>query len=264
MNYFWVRIFDYKYQSESDSLEPDEKGTLLDEYYLTGETLSREDCKKQIVSRSGISRFAKPRKKDGIYAIVMESEKYWYDRFTVTVDTCCFNCREHIQGKEKDFPHIEYEGKKYYFCSYDCRRETEIKLHAPEGEWQEREGYDKNGGIYGYIYHIYNRKTNMHYVGQTLYMPFFRWQEHAKAKLKGDICDLVFETITKVEYKDQDYLNSIEAWWIQKFIEDYGREHVMNLVVPHITMSSLIKDYDRMIQGQCRFETSENKKAMVV
>ena len=90
----------------------------------------------------------------------------------------------------------------------------------------------------------------MHYVGQTVYMPFFRWQEHVKSGLKGEITDLVFETITEVRVKSQEYLNSIEAWWIKKYIEDYGRENVVNINIPKITIEELDREYSKMIAGQ--------------
>lgn len=256
MNYFWVRIYDYKRDDEL-KVHTEEytwctfKGTLLEEYYLCGEEMTRDIAKQEVKQRSSIDKFAKPRKNDGIYALVMDSNKFFYDRFNVEIDTLCFNCYKPIKGKLKDFPNITGEnGERYCFCSYDCRRKTEHRLHSPEGEFQEREDCTTNGGVYGYIYHIYNRKTNMHYVGQTIYMPFFRWQEHVKSELKGDICDLVFETITEVRVKSQEYLNSIEAWWIRKYIEDYGRDNVMNITVPKITIEELAREYSEMIAGQ--------------
>lgn len=209
-----------------------QKGTLLDEYYLCGENMTREDAKGIIKEKSGVEKFAKPRKSCGIYALLMSSNEFFYSRFSAEIDTHCFNCYKKIKGKQKDFPSIK----------------------ADDGEFQEREGYERNGGVYGYIYHIYNRKTNMHYIGQTVYMPFFRWQEHAKSKLKGEITDLIFEVVTEVRVKSQEYLNNIEAWWIQKYIHDYGRENVMNLTVPKITMEDLIKEFNRQISGQLKFE----------
>ena len=98
----------------------------------------------------------------------------------------------------------------------------------------------------------------MHYIGQTVCMPFFRWQEHVKSGLKGDITDLIFETITEVRVKSQEYLNNIEAWWIQKYIHDYGRENVMNITTPKITMEDLIKEFDMQVIGQMRFAEVEN------
>lgn len=236
------------------------RGTLLDEYYLCGEDMTREDAKKAVRERSGVERFAKPRKGCGVYALIMDSNAFFYERFMVDVDTICFNCHKPIKGKAKDFPSITADnGVKYHFCSYDCRMVVQRKINPySEGEFQEREGYENNGGVYGYIYHIYNRSTNMHYIGQTVYMPFFRWQEHVKSGLKGDITDLIFETITEVRVKSQEYLNNIEAWWIQKYIHDYGRENVMNITTPKITMEDLIKEFDMQVIGQMRFAEVEN------
>lgn len=264
MNYWWVRIFDYRIDDElkehTDGFTwGNFKGTMLDEYYLCGEDMSRDKAKREVKQRSGIEKFAKPRKSDGTYAIVMESNQFFYDRFNVEVDTLCFNCHKPIKGKLKDFPRIVHEDKYYCFCCYDCRRETDKKLYSPEGEFQEREDYKANGGVYGYIYHIYNRKTNMHYVGQTIYMPFFRWQEHVKSGQKGKICDLVFETITEVRVKSQEYLNSIEAWWIRKYIEDYGRERVINITVPKITIEELIREYSKIVAGQLSISVEESE-----
>lgn len=237
---------------------------MLDEYYLYGETLTREECKQQVKVRSRVDKFAKPRKdKSGIYAIVMDSDKFFYDRYTVEIDTKCFNCHNSIKGHAKDFPNfsplyyderfdtseenkIEYDTEsQHHFCSFVCKQETISKLRGDEGEWQVREGYDKTGS-FGYIYHIYNRVENKHYIGQSKYMPFFRWQEHAKSQLKGDICDLVFETITKVPVKSQEYLNNIESWWIQRFIDEYGKDNVMNLTNPKITVGHLVEQYKLM------------------
>ena len=263
MNYFWIRIFDYKEDTElkEDMSQYDwnnQKGTLLDEYYLCGEDLKRESVKEKVKERSNVERFAKPRKNNsGVYALIMDSNEFFYNRFTKEVDCICFNCHKAIKGKEKDFPSMTHypdseKGEdKYYFCSWECYREVSQKVNPyNEGDWQQRENYETNGGVYGYIDHIYNRKTNMHYIGQTVYMPFFRWQEHARQHIKGDLVDLTFETITEVRVKSQEYLNNIEAWWIRKFIHDYGKENVMNLTVPKITMSDLVRDYKNIIEGQ--------------
>lgn len=257
MNYFWIRIFDYKSDDELKEYTDIDvwearRGTLLDEYYLCGEDMTREQVKAEVKTRSSVDRFAKPRKGSGIYALIMDSNHFFYERFMVDVDTLCFNCHKPIKGKIKDFPSMAADnGEKYYFCSYDCRRTVQNKINPySEGEFQERAGYESNGGVYGYIYHIYNRSTNMHYIGQTVYMPFFRWQEHAKSGLKGDITDLMFETIAEVRIKSQDYLNSIEAWWIRKFIEEYGKDRVMNITVPKITIEELAMEYSKMIAGQ--------------
>ncbi len=257
MNYYWIRIFDYKDDEElSEYTNIDiwekRKGTLLDEYYLCGSEMTRSEVKEKVKERSNVNRFAKPHKGNGIYALIMESNKFFYERFTIEVDTKCFNCFKSIKGKLKDFPRLVADnGNTHYFCSYKCKRDTELKINPHiEGEWQEREDYTMNGGVYGYIYHIYNRKNNMHYIGQTVYMPFFRWQEHVKQGAKGNITDLAFEVVTEVRVKSQKYLNNIEAWWINKFIDEYGRENVMNIAIPKITIEDLEKEYANIIGGQ--------------
>lgn len=261
MNYYWVRIYDYKTDEELKEYTDIDvwearRGTLLDEYYLCGEDMSREEAKNKIKEKSGVLKFAKSRKNSGIYAIVMDSNQFFYNRFNVEIDTICFNCHKPIKGKLKDFPYMVTDnGERYCFCSYNCKSETSSKINPYyEGEFQSREGYESNGGVYGYIYHIYNRKTNMHYIGQTVYMPFFRWQEHVKSGLKGNITDLVFETITEVRVKSQEYLNNIEAWWIRKYIDEYGRNHVMNITVPKITLEDLAVEYSKIVSGQLSLE----------
>ena len=216
MKYYWVRIFDYKKDDELKAYTEGNiwekfKGTLLDEYYLCGEDMTREDAKKEVSQQSSVTKFAKPRKNDAIYAIVIDSTKYYYDRFYREVDTQCFNCLKPVKGKYKDFPSMFHKDTEYHFCSYDCYRTVSRKINPyAEGEFQKREDYTANGGVYGYIYHIYNRKTNEHYIGQTVYMPFFRWQEHVKSGLKGDICDLVFETIAEIRIKSQEYRSLVD------------------------------------------------------
>lgn len=261
-----MRIFDYRKDNEPKEYITAEgggnrKGTLLDEYYLCGENMTREKAKEEVKSRSSVDKFVKPRKNDGVYALVMDSSQFFYDRFNVTVDTICFNCSKPIKGKMKDFPHTTHDNERYFFCCWNCKQETLNKVNPyNEGEFQER---TQLKGVYGYIYHIYNRKLDMHYIGQTIYMPFFRWQEHAKQHIKGDITDLIFETITEVkeiEGDPQEYLNNIEAWWIQKFIDEYGRNKVMNISVPKITMAELIKGYSKIVGGQLTLDLDKKEE----
>ncbi len=103
-----------------------------------------------------------------------------------------------------------------------------------------------------YIYHLYNRADNCHYVGQTRFLPFFRWQEHVKSGLKGDIEDLVFSVLTKVrrqsgasEQDNRQYLTNMESWWINKFVEE-GHQ-VVNLTQPQITEATLREQYNTLI-----------------
>ena len=91
-------------------------------------------------------------------------------------------------------------------------------------------------------------------------MPFFRWQEHDKQHIKGDITDLTFEVVTEVRVKSQEYLNSIEAWWIRKFIDEYGKENVFNISVPKITIEYLKREYAKIVGGQMKLQSEDESE----
>lgn len=261
--YFWIRVFDYNYERDMY-----DKGVLLDEYYLK-DIERREDAKTDVKKKycgetSQKLLFAKPRKKDGIYAIVMDSEKFFYDRFYVEIDTYCFCCHKKIKGKASEFPRQSIEGNYYhvdledtentaYFCSHECKYTLNNNLRY-EGEFQSKEA-GENGDIFGYIYCMYNRVEDKYYVGQTRYLPFFRWQEHIKDGAKGKITDISFSVIAEIrknrelnERKNQEHLNNIEAWWIAKYKEE-GKE-VFNIANPRLTLEYYKNKFDEMISKE--------------
>ncbi len=253
ISYYWVRIYDYK--NDVLVLSNDSKGILIDEYYIKGEELDRDNAKKIVKEKSNVNRFAKPKKCDGIYAIVMDSCQSYADWFCKRINTKCLCCHKPIQGQLRGYPIENIDGNDYYFCSWECKSKFQVSTGMKDGEWQSREDVNHTGNI-GYIYHIYNRAKDMHYIGQSLYMPFFRWQEHVKSKLKGDICDLVFEVVTEVpninsydEHKNKERLNDVEAWWIKKFIKDFGEDKVMNISKPELKTSDYIQKWERVIDG---------------
>ncbi|PWK05326.1 GIY-YIG nuclease family protein [Tumebacillus permanentifrigoris] len=263
MNYYWVRVFDY-----SNERDQHDKGTMLDEFYLKGDDLSRDAAKQAVRDRYGGQaateiKFAKPRKSDGLYAVVMDSEKFFYDRFYLEIDTHCFWCHKPIKGKAAEFPH-SYGGdvekhiydlddpETVYFCTYGDRRAYErVVRNSVEGEYQEKQA-GQGGEVCGYIYLIYNRAENKYYIGQAKHMPFFRWQEHVKDGAKGEISDMSFSVLTEVrrdrrltDEGNQKYLNSIEAWWIKKY--QHEGHDVFNIAKPHITIDSLRQRFNDMI-----------------
>jgi hypothetical protein len=276
LNYWWVRIFDYNYERDLE-----DKGTLLDEYYV--EDVDSRDKVKEIAKKKYCGEssdkllYAKPKKKDGIYAIVMESSKFFYDRFYLKIKTRCFYCLNEIEGRECDFPSQTIQNKDndldvkkseflineddisneetVYFCSHDCKHNLNADIRY-EGEFQTKE-VEVSGSVFGYIYLMYNRIENKYYIGQTRYYPFFRWQEHIKSGGKGNITDITFNVISEVkrnkkidESGNQEYLNNVEAWWISKYIEE-GYE-IQNVTIPKLTISDFKRKYNEMIakEGQ--------------
>jgi hypothetical protein len=266
LNYFWVRVYDYNHDRDRY-----EKGTMLDEFYLIGE----REVVKQIVkdkycsATSSQMRFAKPKKEtDGIYAIVMDSDKFFYDRFTISINTVCFWCHVPIVGKASEFPRANISGswkdedltdleKTAYFCKYDCKSHFLYSQNpVGEGEWQSKEA-GQDGEIFGYIYLMYNRGENIYYIGQTRFMPFFRWQEHIKGGEKGDISDLSFSVLAQIgrnklqcDQENQIYLNNIEAWWIAKY--QHEQHKVFNLTKPKLTIEYLKDRFNDMVIKQER------------
>jgi hypothetical protein len=258
-NYFWVRVFDYNFDRDAY-----DKGIMLDEFYLKDLVGGREEAKQAVRDRySGKAQneiaFAKPKKqKSGLYAIVKESSKFFYDRFTKMIETYCFTCHKPISGKASEFPRAYLDGETEeatYFCNYDCKRDFHQKVDPfSEGEFQVKEE-GESGDIFGYIYLIYNKAENVYYVGQTRFMPFFRWQEHVKDGGKGDIKDLSFCVLTEVRRNrkqndefNQAYLNSVEAWWIAKYGEEGNQ--VFNITKPKITIEHLKELFNDIVKKQ--------------
>lgn len=240
--YFWIRVFVYSLENDAT-----EKGKMVEELYE--KNVEKEVIKENLRNIYGKNlKFRKP-KSDGIYAIIMESSKFFYER-DKPVDTICLNCLKEVRGRRSEFPMMDisnpHDVNSYvdfdscnldnykevaYFCNHTCKDEyyKKSKGYDTDLEFQEREKEVRNNKeIGGYIYELYNRRTNIYYVGQTKYLPFFRWQDHVKSKLKGQLTELTFRVLTEV-CKEED-INNLEAWWIHQY-KDEGKE-VYNLVQP--------------------------------
>lgn len=271
-SYYWIRVYDYDYERDGY-----EKGSLLDEFYLSDIENGREEVREKVknmycTNTAAQLKFAKPKKRNGTYAIIMESEKYWYDRFYAKIDTMCFWCTKPIKGKASEFPRAYIGEGSYYasrdsvftdlnqtafFCTTNCEVHFKRSIKSEEGEFQVKEE-GNNGNVFGYIYLIYNRATDLYYIGQTRFLPFFRWQEHIKEGKKGNISDLTFCVLTEInrsaassDQQNQLYLNSMEAWWIDKYKLE-GHE-VFNISKPKITIESLKERFNDMVIRQEQF-----------
>ena len=245
--YYWVRIFDYNYERD-DYL----KGSIIYEDYF--KDVERESLKNDLLNLYKNLKFAKPRKKDGIYCILMDSSQFFYERFKVNIGCLCFNCLSKLKGRDMDFPNILLDDIKYYFCDYECKRnyyKKSDKLYN-EGEFQNKEkGMLDNKEIFGYIYEIYNRNENTYYIGQTRYYPFFRWQEHIKSGSKGSIEDLTFRVIsslvsTKDEIIDAKSLNELESYYIKMY--ECDSKNVINITKPKFNKSEWLEIYNNKLK----------------
>lgn len=124
---------------------------------------------------------------------------------------------------------------KYYYCSQECKDK-----HCEDLKKEEQE---KNGNNYvdefitkesfssfsdGFIYKISKKSTGEFYIGQTRYVPIFRWGQHLKTERFDikNINDYVFEVI---EVCDKEKLNERESHYINLYKDDPLN---LNIVIP--------------------------------
>jgi hypothetical protein len=83
----------------------------------------------------------------------------------------------------------------------------------------------------GYIYKISKKSTEEFYVGQTIYVPIFRWGQHLLTERFNiqNIDDYVFEILEVV--KNKKLLNERETYWINK-CRDENPELSLNIIIP--------------------------------
>lgn len=158
---------------------------------------------------------------------------YKCDNCYKEINTDYFNLNIHLVncglwigiGKQTD--------KKYNFCCDDCRNQYEQKLRAEETA--------KNGDMYvdvyvdkssfneysdGFIYKITKKSTGEFYIGQTRYVPMYRWMQHLKTERFSmkNIIDYIFEII---ETCPINMLNERESHYINMYKTDPLNLNVM-------------------------------------
>lgn len=256
--YWWCRVFTF---IDNDTTLP------IKEFYVVAATL--DECKRKIVdgSKTQIKFWSKPRNSKEDYIKIMESSSYYYDRYVEMqqpLHEYCYICHSPIDGDRKHYQHLKVYGfgassNEYrYFCSNECKNEYNQKkktLISDTEQWQSRTSIY---GVIGYVYHIYNKATHKHYIGQTKYMPFFRWQEHIKQNEKGHIEDLMFETLCEVRGIDSELLNKAEGYYINQYIEKFGKDYVMNGTIPKFDLKQLEIDYMSIISGTEKPSNNQN------
>lgn len=72
-------------------------------------------------------------------------------------------------------------------------------------------------------------------------------KEHPNARQKDTVkrlCDLL----------DVMYMEWQVEWWIQKFIHEHGRDNMMNILIPKITMEDLKQEFNRQVMELMKLE----------
>lgn len=198
---------------------------------------TREDFKDYIKSCYGTDikfRYDKKIKENEYYCIIIGEHAYNVEKYFNTVEYDCAYCKTKVKGSiasQNKIPNYDIRARlgnnleyaKLNFCSGKCMHnfivEERSKLFADEadidGLWISRDDFT-NSELAGYIYKISKKKTGEFYIGQTIYVPIFRWGQHLRTSrfpIK-DITDYVFEVIELVP-KGGNLLER-EKYWIQK------------------------------------------------
>lgn len=169
-----------------------------------------------------------------IYCIIIGEHCYNTEKYFNKLEFECSNCGCKVStyiGKSIQLDKWEIKNylcnqtEKYHkshFCSLSCKEKfinRERKKCLDDGLVDEsyitRADF-QNDNIVGYIYKISKKTTGEFYVGQTMYVPVFRWGQHLKTErfdISG-ILDYKFEVLEIVDCSQN--LLEREKYWIQK------------------------------------------------
>lgn len=157
-----------------------------------------------------------------------------YARNYLRINARCCYCETPVtvNGNDK-FQKLLFQipGSKNmaYACSVKCKTNFKDHMKAINGSTSKevRKRYHKAmySDVYGYVYGIYDKKSNMWYVGKVGRSPFARWEEHMmKNKILSQIPieNLRFEILetvkaTGIGSADIETLWNAECKWISHY-----------------------------------------------
>lgn len=198
----------------------------------------REQFKEIIRNEYGENipfRNSKKLKPGDLYCIIIGEHCYNTERYFNKVEFTCDCCGAKVHTYlsrpiyfspyevKNYFYNIEEYGKKR-FCSNKCKNDYQIKETRdlkPDDDQEffvSRDMFSRD--IAGYIYKISKKSTGEFYIGQTIYVPIFRWGQHLKTDRfpVESITDYEFEVIEIVP-KTENILER-EKYYIQKYYKE--------------------------------------------
>lgn len=201
---------------------------------------SRDHFKEIIRSLYGENiRFAYSKKLEvgDIYCIIIGEHCWNTEKYFNRIEFDCDYCKSKTTGfvnsqitiSHWDMERLLNQYDKYGNKKFCCMRCKERFVEQEAGKISEQTDASNlfvtkdmftNYNIAGYIYKITKKSTGEFYVGQTIYVPIFRWGQHLTTERFNirDILDYKFEVIEKVT-KDDNILER-EKYWIQKCFEE--------------------------------------------
>jgi len=227
---------------------------------------SREAFKENIRLLYPNIKFANNGKlKDGdIYCITISDNCYNPENYLTILEFECSHCKKTFKSNQKllhkyqgtyEFrnnnilPEILNNYQTYItdlcFCSKTCELEHKqdiIKMLEDESALKYADD-DFIPDVFitkdtftsssrgGYIYKITKKSTSEFYIGQTAYIPIFRWGQHLLTERFSihNISDYIFEIIEVVE--DRKILRDRETYWITRYNDEFP-DLILNIVIP--------------------------------
>lgn len=160
-------------------------------------------------------RYSKKLQAGDLYCIIIgehcyDTERY-FNKITFTCD-CCGATVETYYARPIYFSDYEVrntffgieEYSKKRFCSQNCKQIYKNEERSKLRPNDDQEFYVSRGmfteDVTGYIYKITKKSSGEFYVGQTKYVPVFRWGQHLKTErfTIENITDYQFEVIEVV------------------------------------------------------------------
>lgn len=199
---------------------------------------SREQFKSIIKDTYGSDikfAYSKKYKEKQLYCIIIGEHCYNTECYFNKIEYVCDNCGINVSTytpqdiridsytiKFSLFGEEKYKKNKFC-CSYCCDEfvRNAQKILKADGESEffvSRDMFTEK--VKGYIYKITKKSSGEFYIGQSIYVPIFRWGQHLKTD-RFDIKNLLdyqFETIEVVP-KNESILDR-EKYWIQKYYKD--------------------------------------------
>lgn len=240
-------------------------------------TESRETFKENIRTLYPNVRFANNGKlKEGdIYCIIISDNCFNAAEHLAVKDYECDHCKKTFKSNEKLLNKYysvyefktkrvtadvlkEYEAriKDMHFCSKECLlnhksdvitmlEEETLNRHDNDKDFTPdifitRHTFDKTTNGAGYIYKISKKSTKEFYVGQTSYVPIYRWGQHLLTERFDihNIDDYIFEILEVI--KNNKKLNERERYWINK-CRDENPSLSLNIMIPKEKVAKIKK-----------------------
>ncbi len=262
----------YRIYEKLDMREQNEWGYFDDKKIISQEVClanSREEFKKIITELYSPEPIyfanSKKRKVGDLICIIISDNAYDAERYLLVKDYECENCKRKFKATQKTVANFsEWDlrnfkdicEEKYLtmeneiigmsFCCRYCyhaikdKINKELKEYAYDNDltcnsWITKDSFSSISD--GFIYMISKKSTGEFYVGQTRYVPIFRWGQHLLTKRFKieNIEDYVFEVL---EVCDKEELNYKEAYWINKKRDENS----------HLSLNKFIPKYKEEIE----------------